>query len=112
MAVVRAACTATAASMALSTSASRASVPRAADRVKTGRSGHPAYGKLFLIAEPHGYLSGTAPGPAAVGTWAALVGGLILTRMTNDSELSDEILNETRAWLAAQNRKKTKTRRG
>jgi hypothetical protein len=37
---------------------------------------------------------------------------LILARMTNDSELSDEILNETRAWLAAQNRKKAKKRRG
>ena len=66
-----------------------------------------------------GYLSEIAPGPderrrrrAAIGTWAAMVGGLILARMTNDSELSDEILNETRAWLAAQNRKKTKTRRG
>jgi hypothetical protein len=66
----------------------------------------------FSIGQQIGYLSGTAPGPAAVGTWAAMVGGLILTRMTNDSELSDEILNETRAWLAAQNRKKTKTRRG
>jgi TetR/AcrR family transcriptional regulator, transcriptional repressor for nem operon len=66
-----------------------------------------------------GYLSGIAPGPdkprrrrAAIGTWAAMVGAVILARMTNDSELSDEILNETRAWLAAQNRKKTKTRRG
>jgi len=66
-----------------------------------------------------GYLSGTAPGPdkrrrrrAAIGTWAAMVGGLILARMTNDPELSDEILSETRAWLAAQNRKKPKTRRG
>jgi TetR/AcrR family transcriptional repressor of nem operon len=66
-----------------------------------------------------GYLSGTAPGPdkrrrrrTAIGTWAAMVGALILARMTNDSELSDEILNETRAWLAAQNRKTTKTRRG
>jgi TetR/AcrR family transcriptional repressor of nem operon len=67
-----------------------------------------------------GYLSGgAAPGPdkrrrrrAAIGTWATMVGALILARMTNDSELSDEILNETRAWLAVQNRKKTKTRRG
>ena len=66
-----------------------------------------------------GYLSEIAPGPdkrrrrrAAIGTWAAMVGALILARMTNDSELSDEILNETHAWLAAQNRKKTKTRRG
>jgi len=57
-------------------------------------------------------LSQTAPGAskghkrrAAIGSWAAMVGALILARMSDDSELSDEILNETRAWLAAQDRK-------
>ncbi len=66
-----------------------------------------------------GYLSGTGRGPDIRQAarcnrhfgppwWVPL----ILARMTNDSDLSDEILNETRAWLAAQNRKKTKTRRG
>jgi TetR/AcrR family transcriptional repressor of nem operon len=31
-----------------------------------------------------------------------MVGALILARMSADPELSDEILSETRAWLAAQ----------
>ncbi len=58
-------------------------------------------------------LSQIAPGPdkgrkrrAAIGSWAAMVGALILARMSEDSELSDEVLRETRAWLAAQNPKK------
>lgn len=57
-------------------------------------------------------LGQTAPGAdkahkrrAAIGNWAAMVGALILARMSDDSELSDEILTETRAWLAAQGRK-------
>jgi TetR/AcrR family transcriptional repressor of nem operon len=58
-------------------------------------------------------LSQIAPGPdqprkrrAAIGSWAAMVGALILARMSDDSELSDEVLREARAWLAAQNRKR------
>jgi TetR/AcrR family transcriptional repressor of nem operon len=54
------------------------------------------------------HLSRLAPGAdeahkrrAAIGNWAAMVGALILARMSDDSELSDEILSETRAWLAA-----------
>ena len=50
-----------------------------------------------------------APGPdqahkrrAAIGNWSAMVGALILARMSDDVDLSDEILNETRDWLAAQ----------
>lgn len=39
---------------------------------------------------------------AAIGSWAAMVGALILARMSDDSALSDEVLSETRAWLAAQ----------
>jgi TetR/AcrR family transcriptional repressor of nem operon len=57
-------------------------------------------------------LSETAPGAdkahqrrAAIGSWAAMVGALILARMSDDSELSDKILDETRAWLIAQDRK-------
>jgi TetR/AcrR family transcriptional repressor of nem operon len=53
-------------------------------------------------------LSRVAPGAdedekrrAAIGSWAAMVGALILARMSDDSKLSDEMLNETRAWLAA-----------
>ena len=57
-------------------------------------------------------LSKIAPGAdkarrrrAAIGIWPAMVGALILARMSDDSELSDEVLNETRAWLAAQERR-------
>jgi TetR/AcrR family transcriptional regulator, transcriptional repressor for nem operon len=57
-------------------------------------------------------LSRTAPGAdkahkrrAAIGSWAAMVGALILARASNEADFSDEILSETRAWLAAQDRK-------
>ncbi|MGJ5818939.1 TetR/AcrR family transcriptional regulator [Paludibaculum fermentans] len=36
---------------------------------------------------------------AAIGTWAAMVGGLILARLSDDPKLSDEILAQTRAWI-------------
>lgn len=36
----------------------------------------------------------------AVGTWAAMVGALVLARAIEDPALSEEILAETRAWLA------------
>ena len=39
---------------------------------------------------------------AAIGSWAAMVGAMILARASDDPVLSDEILDETRAWLAAQ----------
>jgi TetR/AcrR family transcriptional repressor of nem operon len=38
---------------------------------------------------------------AAIGTWAAMVGAVILARAVDDSELSNEVLEETRAWLDA-----------
>jgi TetR/AcrR family transcriptional repressor of nem operon len=57
-------------------------------------------------------LSRIAPGAdetnkrrAAIGSSAAMVGALILSRMSDDVELADEILNETRAWLTAQLRR-------
>ena len=37
----------------------------------------------------------------AIGTWASMVGAMIMARMSDTSELSDEVLSETRAWLAA-----------
>jgi TetR/AcrR family transcriptional repressor of nem operon len=53
-------------------------------------------------------LSRSAPGRnaaekrrAAVGSWAAMVGAVILARMSDDRALSDEMLNETGAWIAA-----------
>ncbi len=38
---------------------------------------------------------------AAIGGWAAMVGAVILARLTDDPALSDEILGETRAWIDA-----------
>lgn len=37
---------------------------------------------------------------AAIGSWAAMVGAVILARATDDTALSDEILTRTRAWIA------------
>ncbi|MBV7521939.1 TetR/AcrR family transcriptional regulator [Ensifer sp. ENS12] len=36
---------------------------------------------------------------AAIGSWAAMVGAVILARAIDDHELSDEILEQTRAWI-------------
>ena len=36
---------------------------------------------------------------AAIAGWAAMVGALVLSRLSDEQGLSDEILNETRAWL-------------
>lgn len=38
---------------------------------------------------------------AAIGTWAAMVGALILARAIDDTKLSDEVLEQTRAWIEA-----------
>ena len=38
---------------------------------------------------------------AAIGRWAAMVGAVILSRAVDDTALSDELLRETRAWIAA-----------
>jgi TetR/AcrR family transcriptional repressor of nem operon len=38
---------------------------------------------------------------AAIGTWAAMVGAVVLARAVDDPALSDEILRETRAWIDA-----------
>ena len=37
----------------------------------------------------------------AIGTYAALIGALILARAVDDPALSDEILAETRAWMGS-----------
>jgi TetR/AcrR family transcriptional repressor of nem operon len=53
-------------------------------------------------------LSRTAPGmdaaerrQAAIGSWAAMVGAVILARLSDDPELSDEVLAGTRAWIGS-----------
>lgn len=38
---------------------------------------------------------------AAIGSWAAMVGAVILARAIDDPELSDEVLEQTRAWIDA-----------
>jgi len=38
---------------------------------------------------------------AAIGSWAAMVGAVILARAIDDPELSDEILEQTRTWIEA-----------
>jgi TetR/AcrR family transcriptional regulator, transcriptional repressor for nem operon len=35
----------------------------------------------------------------AIGSWAAMVGAVILARLSDDPQLSDEVLDQTRAWL-------------
>jgi TetR/AcrR family transcriptional regulator, transcriptional repressor for nem operon len=54
-------------------------------------------------------LSHIAPGEdatqkrqAAIGSWAAMVGAMILARVSDDPALSGEVLDQTKAWLAAQ----------
>lgn len=37
---------------------------------------------------------------AAIGSWAAMVGAVVLARLSDDPALSDEVLDATRAWLA------------
>jgi TetR/AcrR family transcriptional repressor of nem operon len=39
---------------------------------------------------------------AAIGSWAAMVGAMILARVSDDPALSAEILEQTQSWLAAQ----------
>ena len=36
---------------------------------------------------------------AAIGSWAAMVGAVILARAIDDPVLSDEVLEQTRAWI-------------
>ncbi|MEA2780043.1 MAG: TetR/AcrR family transcriptional regulator, transcriptional repressor for nem operon [Rhodospirillaceae bacterium] len=36
---------------------------------------------------------------AAIGSWAAMVGAVILARLSDDPRLSDQVLAETRSWI-------------
>lgn len=46
---------------------------------------------------------------AAVGSLAAMVGALMLARTSDDPALSDEILEQTRAWIDAANNQSSHT---
>lgn len=54
-------------------------------------------------------LASSAPGTsaaarrrAAIGSWSAMLGAVILARLYDDPALSDEVLRETRAWIDGQ----------
>lgn len=36
---------------------------------------------------------------AAIGSWAAMVGAMLFARLSDDAAMSDEVLNETYAWI-------------
>jgi TetR/AcrR family transcriptional repressor of nem operon len=60
-------------------------------------------GQLDSLAEA---MPGTDPAArrrAAIGSWSAMVGAVILARSINDPALSDELLAETRAWIDDRN---------
>jgi TetR/AcrR family transcriptional repressor of nem operon len=55
------------------------------------------------------WLSRIAPGvdadrkrQAAIGSWAAMVGAMVLARVSDDPAVSAEVLDQTRDWLGAQ----------
>ena len=43
----------------------------------------------------------TGAGPSIIGSWAAMVGAMILARAVDDPDLSDRILDETRMLVAS-----------
>ncbi|SCM76638.1 TetR family transcriptional regulator [uncultured Pleomorphomonas sp.] len=47
-------------------------------------------------------MSDTEKRRAAIGSWAAMVGALILARAIDDTEFSDEVLEQTRAWIVSE----------
>jgi TetR/AcrR family transcriptional regulator, transcriptional repressor for nem operon len=85
--------------------------PIAALASETVRQAHGARAEMTAGLERQiEHLSRIAPGAdeahkrrAAIGHCAAMVGALILARMSDNSELSDEVLSATRTWLAAEN---------
>ncbi|WP_257030600.1 TetR/AcrR family transcriptional regulator [Paraburkholderia bryophila] len=40
---------------------------------------------------------------AAIGSWAAMVGAMVLARLADDPKLSDEVLDQTYAWIRDKN---------
>ncbi len=49
------------------------------------------------------------PRQAAIGNLAALVGGLMFARACDDPQLSDELLQQTRAWIEQTNQHNSST---
>ncbi|MEJ5143704.1 TetR/AcrR family transcriptional regulator [Gluconobacter albidus] len=52
----------------------------------------------FAAALPH--IADAARRREAIGRWSAMVGAVVLARAVDDPALADELLAETRAWLA------------
>ncbi len=57
-----------------------------------------AHIERFAASLPDG--AGPERRRAAIGRWAAMVGAVVLSRAVDDTALADEVLRETRAWLA------------
>lgn len=55
--------------------------------------------QIDRLAEALPELAPTDRRRMAIGSWAAMVGAVILARATDDPALSDEILEQTRAWV-------------
>lgn len=64
--------------------------------------------QLEHFAEPSSGVTAAEQRRVAIGSWAAMVGALVLARLSDDAALSEEILAGTRAFLrqAAPSRKK------
>jgi TetR/AcrR family transcriptional repressor of nem operon len=56
-------------------------------------------GNIARMTEGIGGSDATLARRAAIGSWSAMVGAMILSRLSDDPALSEEILAETRAWL-------------
>ncbi|WP_407528985.1 TetR/AcrR family transcriptional regulator [Methylobacterium oryzisoli] len=55
--------------------------------------------QIERLAQGTGDVDPEAARRAAIGQWSALVGALVLARLSDDPALSEEVLGETRAWL-------------
>jgi TetR/AcrR family transcriptional repressor of nem operon len=49
---------------------------------------------------------------AAIGSWAAMLGAMIMARFSDDPKLSEELLAQTRAWIAGAATSRGRTVRG
>ncbi len=81
--------------------------PVAALGAETARQGPEARAAMTAsLRRQLAHFSESAPGAstcdqrrAAIGSWSAMVGALVLARLSDDPELSEEILTQTRAFL-------------
>jgi len=56
--------------------------------------------------------NGTEKRREAIGSWAAMVGAIVLARASDDPALSNELLAQTRAWLGAKAKDRRRRNRG